>query len=466
MKVPLIQGGMGVSISTWLMARIVSLQGYLGTVSGVAAEIVLARNLQAGDPGGYFRHALMNFPFPKSAERVFNAYYVKGGIPREGGGHKHIPTFNLNPSRDLIDLVVCANFALCFLAKEGHSGLVSINYLDKIRLPHIYSFVGAMLSGVDCITMGAGIPQQVPEILDSIVAGKELNYRIPVEGEGSDSEILTFNPQEHFGEKLPPLKRPAFLPIVSSDTLANYLLNKTKAGSIQGFVFETSLAGGHNAPPRGKLFLDENREPIYGERDEIDFSKMGKLGVPFWVGGGCASPKSLDLVRRLGAEGIQVGSAFALSRESGFVPEIRKELLRRAFQGTLEIRTDHLVSPTGFPFKVASLPYTMSEDLVYRSRQRRCVHKHLSTVYRQNGQITTRCLAGRIDTYLQLGGFPGDIADTRCLCSGLLSAAGIGDFGEPAIVTLGSDLSFLPHLMRDENDIYGTLDVIKYIMGS
>ena len=54
----IIQGGMGAAVSAWQLARAVSLAGQLGVVSGTAIDVVLARRLQLGDPGGHMRRAL------------------------------------------------------------------------------------------------------------------------------------------------------------------------------------------------------------------------------------------------------------------------------------------------------------------------------------------------------------------------------------------------------------------------
>ena len=43
---PIIQGGMGVGISDWRLARAVSLRGQLGVVSGTALDTVMVRRLQ------------------------------------------------------------------------------------------------------------------------------------------------------------------------------------------------------------------------------------------------------------------------------------------------------------------------------------------------------------------------------------------------------------------------------------
>ena len=55
---PLVQGGMGVGVSSWRLARAVASRGQLGVVSGTAAEVVLGRRLMSGDADGAMRRAL------------------------------------------------------------------------------------------------------------------------------------------------------------------------------------------------------------------------------------------------------------------------------------------------------------------------------------------------------------------------------------------------------------------------
>ena len=53
-----IQGGMGVAVSSWRLASAVARTGQLGLVSGTALDLVLARRLQDGDQDGAARRAL------------------------------------------------------------------------------------------------------------------------------------------------------------------------------------------------------------------------------------------------------------------------------------------------------------------------------------------------------------------------------------------------------------------------
>jgi NAD(P)H-dependent flavin oxidoreductase YrpB (nitropropane dioxygenase family) len=50
-----IKGGMGVAVSDWRLARAVAHLGQLGVVSGTALDVVHARRLGDGDPGGHLR---------------------------------------------------------------------------------------------------------------------------------------------------------------------------------------------------------------------------------------------------------------------------------------------------------------------------------------------------------------------------------------------------------------------------
>ena len=63
-EIQLIQGGMGVYVSNWRLARAVATERpgqTAGTVSGTALDVVYVRLLQLGDPGGHARRALAAF---------------------------------------------------------------------------------------------------------------------------------------------------------------------------------------------------------------------------------------------------------------------------------------------------------------------------------------------------------------------------------------------------------------------
>jgi len=365
----IIQGGMGVAISHWKLARAVSRLGQLGVVSGTGIETVLARRLQLGDAGGAVRRALAHFPFPAVVERVLADYFIEGG-KAANAPFRLVPQASLKPGPRFVEPVVLGAFVEVFLAKEGHEGVVGINLLEKIQLPTLPALFGAMLAGVACVIMGAGIPRTIPGILDRLAAGETAELKIDVEGALPGEEFVsTFDPQAFCAGQVPTLTRPKFLAVISSATLAMTLARKSN-GRVDGFIVEGESAGGHNAPPRGPMQLSPSGEPVYGPRDVPELEKIRALGLPFWLAGSYGQPEKLAEALRLGANGIQVGTAFAFCEESGLQPELKRQAIELARAGRAEIFTDPLASPTGFPFKVAAISGTLSDPAVLAARER------------------------------------------------------------------------------------------------
>ena len=484
----LIQGGMGIGVSTWLLAREVSVDKRnrsIGTVSGTAADVLLARVLQAGDFGGNYRRALSHFPFKEIADRVIKKYFVECGI-KSNEGFKQVPMFSLNPSDELIELTICANFALVWLAKEGHSNPVFINYLEKVQMPHIYSIFGAMLAGVDGIVMGAGRPNQIPAVIDAVLSGDELVYRIDVKGQ-KDGFLMKFDPKKSFGNNIPKMERPAFFPIVSSYSLANYFAKKLR-GKVDGLIVELPTAGGHNAPPRGEE-LNESGEPVYGEKDRVPWENIRDLGLPFWIGGSFASPKKLKEAKELGAVGVQVGTLFAFCEESGIKKGIKRGVVDNIFlKNRFSVKTSMRASPTGFPFKVLDADNTHSDSQVSEARdcKRVCNKGYLRQAVLVDGKIVLRCSAEPVESYQNKGGEKEDTAGRICLCNALLSLVGnahsikhpfpdvadscividpLGDDNEPPIITSGDNASAICQIIKRGRVSYNASEVIDYILG-
>ena len=83
--IKLIQGGMGVYVSNWRLARAVAMESpgaTAGTVSGTALDVVYVRLLQLGDPGGHARRALAAFDSlfgTGIGQKITDRYYIAGG---------------------------------------------------------------------------------------------------------------------------------------------------------------------------------------------------------------------------------------------------------------------------------------------------------------------------------------------------------------------------------------------------
>jgi nitronate monooxygenase len=466
----IIQGGMGVAVSDWRLARAVSAQGQLGVVSGTALAAILARRLQQGDPDGGMRRALAHFPIPGVADRLLAAHFVDGGKPAD-------KSFALSPMPALtmgdaaLELLVAANFVEVFLAKEGHGGLVGINFLEKIQFPLLASMYGAMLAGVDFVLIGAGIPRSIPGMLDGLARGEAVKMKIDVEGAGPDEEFhSTFDPMAFCKAPPPSLKRPHFLAIIGSATLAMTLAKKSN-GRVDGFIVEGEKAGGHNAPPRGPMQLTPEGEPLYGPRDVPQLDKIRELGLPFWLAGTYGRPGRLAEAREAGAAGIQVGTAFAFCRESGIREDIKRRAIASSRAGKASVFTDPLASPTSFPFKVAQVEGSISDRRIYESRPRICDLGFLRKAYRKApGVVGYRCPAEPVDAYVSKGGKPEDTAGRKCICNGLFATVGHaqvrGAYTEPPLVTAGNDFATIAQFAPDGQDSYTAADVIKVLLKS
>lgn len=461
----IIQGGMGVAVSGWRLAREVARAGQLGVIAGTALDSVLARRLQDGDEDGQIRRALQHFPSPAMASRVFERYFREGG--RLGAPYRPQLPLGVSPRTAAIELALVGNFVEVWLAKEGHDGIIGINMLEKVQTATLSAVLGAMLAGVDYVLMGAGIPREIPKLLNDFSAGRVGELTIDV-ANASHPYAASLDPVELLGDDLPVMHRPRFLAIVSLPMLAAFL-NRSDEARPDGFIVEGPLAGGHSAPPRGRLTLDSSGQPIYGARDKANLAAMVALGLPFWLAGGYGTPERVAEAVAAGAVGVQVGSLFAFARESGWRPDLRQELLQSLGSGMRTVRNDPRASPTGFPFKIASVEGTLSEPATYEARERICDLGFLRTpVEREDGRISYRCPAEPGAMYVKKGGDAADTLGRMCLCNALLADIGLGQvrrngYVEQPAVTLGQDLSGPERLAEDHPDGWSAAEAVQWL---
>ena len=465
---PLIQGGMGVGVSNWTLANAVARCGQLGVVSGTVLDTLLVRRLAAGDPCGAMRRAMARFPVPGVAEEVLRRYFRPDGLAA-GEPYPLLPMWRQTVTRFRQQVAMLAAFVEVTLAKEGHDRPIGLNLLTKVQLPNLATLYGAMLARVDVVLMGAGIPRDIPGVLDQLARHERVELRLDVDGlPAGSSESFALDPSEHTVDR-EELQRPIFLPIISANSLATTLARKSN-GRVDGFVVEGPTAGGHNAPPRGTLTLDERGEPIYGERDIVDLAKLAELGLPFWVAGGAGTPGALADAQAAGARGVQVGTLFAFCDESGIDPGLKSQVLTALSQDDVRVATDPRASPTGYPFKVVHVDGDGSEAAL-ATRPRECDLGYLRTAYVQaDGRLGYRCPAEPVDDYIAKGGALADTEGRHCLCNGLLATIGYGqrrehDRVEPPFITSGSDLEALRTMLGGRSR-YTAADVVAWVTGA
>jgi len=435
-------------------------------VSGSVLDSVFVRRLQDGDADGSLRRAMLRFPIAGVANRVLREYFRPNGR-RPGEAYRLLPMYQQSASRVREQLTMLASFVEVTLAKEGHSGRVGVNLLTKVQLPTLATLFGAMLADVDCVLMGAGIPREIPGALDALAGGREARLRLEVAGEvGDRTEWLRFDPLDHFPDGPPGVRRPHFFAIVSSHALATVLSRKA-SGRVDGFVIESHRAGGHNAPPRAAAAPNARGEPIYGERDVVDLARLRELGLPFWIAGGVGRPERLHEALAAGAAGVQVGSLFACCDESGMAEPLKRALVAAAGRGELDVFTDPLASPTGYPFKLARWPGSG----VGPERERTCDIGALRMAYRTaTGGLGYRCASEPEHQYIAKGGDPAEARGRRCLCNGLMATIGHGQLRadgslEPELVTIGDDFMSCSEFLSGRTH-YSASDVLEYVLGA
>ncbi len=462
----IIQGGMGAGVSDWRLANAVSRQGQLGVVSGTALDTILVRRLQDGDAGGHMRRAMAQFPIPKVVEHALRRYFNEGGRAA-GAPYVDLPLYKFPMGLEREQLLVLAGFVEVYLAQEGHAGMVGLNLLTKIQQPNLATLYGAMLAGVDAVLMGAGIPREFPAALDALAEHQMATSAFDVEDmPAGEVAHLTFDPAAHWQALPPALRRPMFFPIIASNSLATVMARKA-SGRIDGFIIEGPTAGGHNAPPRGQIQLNERGEPIYGPRDEVDLAKIAELGLPFWLAGGKGSPAGLRQALEAGAAGVQVGTLFAYCEESGHAAGFKASILAAAARDEVDVKTDPRASPTGFPFKVVEWPENPANA---EERERVCDLGYLRSAYRRpDGTIRFRCASEPIHTYVARGGKVEDTEGRKCLCNALIANIGMaqlreGGKVEPPLITSGDDLKQIG-VFLDGRTSYSAADVIAYLLG-
>ncbi len=199
--------------------------------------------------------------------------------------------------------------------------------------------------------------------------------------------------------------------------------------------------------------------------------KIRALGLPFWLAGSYGQAGKLAEALRLGATGIQVGTAFAFCKESGIRPELKRAVIELSRAGAARVFTDPVASPTGFPFKVVQLPGTLSEAAEYAARTRICDLGYLRHPYRKvDGTIGYRCPAEPVEDYLKKGGTLADTEGRKCICNGLPATVGLGQMRtgedpELALLTSGNDVAQIARLVKPGRETYTAVEVIELLLG-
>jgi NAD(P)H-dependent flavin oxidoreductase YrpB (nitropropane dioxygenase family) len=429
----LIQGGMGVRISSAKLANATSRLGALGVVSSVGLRHIIINEVREGIQETI--DIVRTFPVAKYVEEILE--FAPGGKKNR----QPTPLDDPNPVKSELPKrlsTICA-FVEVSRAKKGHSGVVGINVMWKCALTVLPSIYGAMLAGVDVLLCGAGVPMELPDIVRKVRDNQDLEYK-PLHG--TDTHVQLSISEDQTAGFLQRFHIPHLIPILSNFAFPKRILDiwerEMNGAKPFAFVLENHQAGGHNAPPRNKQ--------SFSELDDIDtyFEKVRALGTPCYVAGAGSSREDFLKWLDRGAYGLQIGSRFALCSDSGMRDDLRQEVISRNVRLNGDVITSARFSSTGYPFKYVPIAGTLSEEDVYNSRKRICnkgylLKSHFETLDDGSVKETYVCPGMPEKQYVKLGGDVEDTVGRGCLCNALFSTAGLGELNEPAIVTLGAE---------------------------
>lgn len=266
-------------------------------------------------------------------------------------------------------------------AKKG-GGCIAMNIMVALHQSFTESILGAVDGGVDAVILGAGLPTNLPDSL-----AQSDTALIPIVSSVKALRIIQRRWQER-------LQRPP-----------------------DAVVLEGPLAGGHLGFSPHDVDKEAFRlENLFGPVKEFA-QKNGDY--PIIVAGGIYYHD--DIVRwinEFGADGVQLGTRFAATYESGASPAFK--------QAIVDCRQEDIIvakkpgSPCGLPFRVikTSPGYQLA---LKKARPPKC-NRGLVLRKDDSGKFTV-CSAR-------------DSHDSFCICNVLLSAHGFTDKEEP-IFTIG-----------------------------
>lgn len=288
--VPIMQGGMGVDISTAALALEVARLGGIGHISDAMLPTVADRRYDTK----YVKNKLKQYKF-----NVENA-------------DKSVVKFDLDEVAESTRLHVEATMK----AKQG-DGLIFINCMEKLTMNAPKDTLrvrmrAAMDAGIDGITLAAGLHLGSFALIEDHPRFHEVQLGIIV----SSLRALQL-----FLKKTARTKR-----------LPDYI------------VIEGPLAGGHLG--FGMDWQDYHLETILVEIR--DWMQAEGLTIPLIAAGGVFTGADAVRMMELGAQGVQVATRFTVTHECGLPDKIKQEYFR-ASEEDIEVNQ---LSPTGYPMRM------------------------------------------------------------------------------------------------------------------
>jgi nitronate monooxygenase len=336
-QVPIIQGGMGIGLSSYTLAGAVAAEGGLGVLSSAALD------------------------------RIVSQRHGKKLKAREAA------------AQDVIDA-----------KKIGRNGAIGMNIMVALINQYSDSVLGSMDGGVDAIISGAGLPMALPEIALSHPRANEVSL-IPIVSSGRALEVICKRWSRQ--NRLP-----------------------------DAVVVEGPLAGGHIAWRDVNEAMDPVNHLDNLLRDVFEVAKKWNIQSVI-AAGGVYSHEDIKKYLDMGCTGVQMGTRFLATYESGANEEYKKQVVE-CTEDDIELAS-RPGSPCGMLFRVLKgSPFY--QEALKRERAPKCDKGYL----------------------LNKGNCPSKYENekTFCICNGLLSAIDLNP-KEKELYTVGHTASRVNRIM-------------------
>lgn len=294
MTIPVVQGGMGIGISTGELAGAVAAEGGMGTLSFVNC--------------GYEEEDFYQNPI-EANKRAFEK--------------------NLKKAKEI---------------SQG-KGILMVNIMHVVN--HFFEYLEFInTTEIDGVVVGAGLPLELPQYI------------------GEDKRIA---------------------PIVSSGRALKIILRKWKKkyNRVPDFVvLESPKAGGHLGFKKEDLSMD-----LFQELEEIKkiLREYGEESIPVFIGGGFGTKEGFQTAMEKGADGVQIGTGFLFTKESGLDPVAKECLVESLRKGKIE---DQIIqSPVGL------LGRALNTEFVRKVEEEKVPAKHcVACISTCNPKTTPYCI--------------------------------------------------------------------------
>jgi len=313
-----------------------------------------------------------------------------------------------NLSRDPEVIEVCNLLALAReidAAREiSPEGFLAVNVMKAVA-GHEKLVKQSCMSGADAIIMGAGLPFDLPDMVE----GYDIAL-IPILSDARGVKLL--------------LKR--------------WMRKKVLPDAI--IIEHPRYAGGHLGAPKEATIKDKkyNFKPVFSEIADV-FKELGIEPIPLIAAGGINSFESMKSLFAMGASGVQLGTAFAVTEE-GDADDVFKHTL-------IDARAEDIVtfvSTAGLPARALRTPWLNK----YLRREEKL---------RDNAAPERAKCAGWAECLSHCGFRDGNPAAGQFCILKQLEAAVKGDY-EKGLFFRGSEP------MIFEKDIHPVHDVLEYLL--